>query len=200
MAKPLDQEKQLAGGIAPLKGEHIMNLQYRNITIRNAKAADAALLCKWWNDGTVMAHAGFPLGLGITENEIISKIHAETDETTRRHIILIDDIPVGEMNYRQLNDCTCEIGIKICEAVYQNRGYGTIILHMFLHGLFHILHYDTVLLDTNLKNERAQHVYEKLGFVKIRIHHDSWKDQLGQLQSSVDYALQKADYHCPYDF
>jgi len=42
---------------------------------------------------------------------------------------------------------------------------------------------------TNLKNKRAQHVYEQLGFKKIRINENSWKDQLGIWQSIVDYEL-----------
>ena len=44
-------------------------------------------------------------------------------------------------------------------------------------------------MDTNLKNERAQHVYEQLGFRKLRVNMDSWEDQLGVPQSSVDYEL-----------
>ena len=181
-------------------GGNKVNLSYRNIQIRNAEVTDAYLLCKWWNDGKVMAHAGFPLGLGINETEIISKIQAETDHTTRRHIILIDNVPVGEMNYRQLDDKTCEMGIKICETTHQNKGYGTIILSMFLHGLFHIRHYEKVLLDTNLNNKRAQHVYEKLGFTKVRVNVDAWKDQMGKLQSSIDYEMNKASFQCLYDF
>ena len=50
------------------------------------------------------------------------------------------------------------------------------------------------MLDTNLKNERAQHVYEMLGFRKLRVNIDSWEDQLGELQSSVDYELVPADF------
>ena len=43
-----------------------MQMQYKNLTIRDAVAADAAQLTAWWNDSAVMAHAGFPLGLGTT--------------------------------------------------------------------------------------------------------------------------------------
>jgi len=46
-----------------------------------------------------------------------------------------------------------------------------------------------VVLDTNLNNLRAQHVYEQLGFVKVRTNIDCWQNQLGELQSSVDYEL-----------
>ena len=36
-----------------------MILMMNNLTIRSAEAEDAAQLCGWWNDGAVMAHAGF---------------------------------------------------------------------------------------------------------------------------------------------
>ena len=42
-------------------------IQYENLTIRQAEVADAKQLAAWWNDGAVMAHAGFPNGLGTTE-------------------------------------------------------------------------------------------------------------------------------------
>ena len=44
-----------------------MLITYKNLTIRSAVAEDAPLLAKWWNDGAVMAHAGFPDGTGQTE-------------------------------------------------------------------------------------------------------------------------------------
>ena len=54
--------------------------------------------------------------------------------------------------------------------------------------------YQKIILDTNLTNTRAQHVYESLGFRKVRINIDTWKDQLGRLQSSVDYELVEQDF------
>ena len=54
--------------------------------------------------------------------------------------------------------------------------------------------YTKIVLDTNLKNERAQHVYEMLGFRKVRVNIDSWRNQLGVLQSSVDYELVPGDF------
>ena len=43
-----------------------MKIQYENLTIRQAEAADAKQLAAWWNDGAVRAHAGFPNGLGYS--------------------------------------------------------------------------------------------------------------------------------------
>ena len=64
---------------------------------------------------------------------------------------------------------------------------------MLIHWLFRN-GYAKIVLDTNLTNTRAQHVYESLGFRKVRTNIDSWKDQLGQLQSSVDYELVEQDF------
>lgn len=174
-----------------------MYLTHKSICIRNATPSDASLLCKWWNDGAVMAHAGFPLGLNTTEGEIMNKILAETDDTTRRHIILVNDVPIGEMNYIQADENSCEMGIKICEKAYQNKGLGTQILSLFIDGLFRERKYKKIMLDTNLNNLRAQHVYEKLGFTKVRTNLNSWKNQLGEMQSSVDYELTE-DRFVPY--
>ena len=52
-----------------------------------------------------------------------------------------------------------------------------------------------IILDTNLRNKRAQHVYESLGFRKLRINVDAWNDQLGQPQTSVDYELLPTDFN-----
>lgn len=165
-----------------------------SIKIRQTTEADAARLCAWWNDGSVMAHAGFPNGLGTTEDKIRALIAEESDDTVRRHIIEYEEAPIGEMVYRNLGDGVCEIGIKICEARWQNRGLGKVILSLFIRSLFDDFGYRKIVLDTNLKNERAQHVYERLGFRKIRVNVNSWKDQLGRPQSSVDYEMTREQF------
>ena len=67
------------------------------------------------------------------------------------------------------------------------------VLSMLIEELFN-MGAQLIFLDTNLNNTRAQHVYEKLGFKRITIHYDSWRNQLGELQSSVDYELTKDDF------
>ncbi|MGN0312033.1 MAG: GNAT family N-acetyltransferase [Lachnospiraceae bacterium] len=166
-----------------------MQRTYKEVTIRNATPEDVGQLCEWWNDGAVMAHAGFPNGLHTTEEEVRRQIEQDDDLIVRRHIIECRQKPIGEMVYRKMADGVCEIGIKICEAKEQNKGLGKIILSLFIEGLFHEFGYEKIVLDTNLNNKRAQHVYEQLGFQRTRINVDSWKDQTGEWQSSVDYEL-----------
>lgn len=171
-----------------------MLLTHQKITIRNATVEDAPLLARWWNDGAVMTHAGFPKGLGTTAKKIATDLARDNDENRRRLILLWEDLPIGEMVYRNLGDQTADIGIKICDKVYQERGIGRIALSMLIQELFDS-GYGKIVLDTNLNNARAQHVYEKLGFQKLRVNADSWQNQLGIWESSVDYALTAETFH-----
>lgn len=165
-----------------------MELSFQNIRIRNATAVDAPLLTRWWNDGSIMAHAGFPLGLGTTVEKVASGLQNDSDNTRRRLILELDGCPIGEMCCENHGNGIAEIGIKICESHYQEKGIGRIALSMLIG---HLLSsgYTKIILDTNLKNKRAQHVYEKLGFRKVRVNVGSWKNQLGEMESSVDYEL-----------
>ena len=164
-----------------------MELQHGNILLRDATKADAKQLAEWWNDAAVMAHAGFPNGLGTTEEEVAEDIG------TGALIIEEAGKPIGEANYRIVDDKVAEIGIKICETDCQNRGLGRVILSMLISNLFE-QGFQKIVLDTNLTNLRAQHVYESLGFQKLRVNIDSWTDQRGRLQSSVDYELVETDF------
>lgn len=65
---------------------------------------------------------------------------------------------------------------------------------MLINALFKDFGYKKIRLDTNLNNLRAQHVYEKIGFKKVRVNVDVWKNQLGELQSSIDYELEEKDF------
>ena len=165
-----------------------MKLEYDGILLRNAEESDCKQLAAWWNDGAVMAHAGFPMGLGTTPEKIAAQIATDSDDTRRRLIMDYSGKPIGEMSFRILEDGSAEIGIKICDAAYQERGVGRKALSMLIGALFQ-KGCGKIILDTNLNNTRAQHVYESLGFQKTRVRHDSWTDQLGRLQSAVDYEL-----------
>ena len=170
-----------------------MKLEYQDILVRNAEEGDCSQLAAWWNDGSVMAHAGFPLGLGTTPEKIAREIAADSDETRRRLILAYQGKPIGEMSFRILENGSAEIGVKICEAAYQERGIGRKALSMLIGELFR-RGWVKIILDTNLNNTRAQHVYELLGFQKTGVRYDAWTDQVGRLQSAVDYELTREHF------
>ena len=163
---------------------------HENLAIRPAEIGDAKQIAAWWNDGAVMAHAGFPNGLGTTPEKVIGCMG--------KGLMVIEESGrlIGECNYRPADNGVAEIGIKLCETDCQNRGVGRKVLSMLIDWLFR-KGYSKIVLDTNLENKRAQHVYESLGFKKLRVNMDSWQDQLGRPQSSVDYELTKEDF-CSY--
>ena len=170
-----------------------MNIEFNPLCIRNAEKKDCAQLAKWWNDGKVMAHAGFPNGIRTSATEIEKQIANDSDETKRRLVIEYKNTLIGEMCFYVYENAKYEIGIKICEFDYQEKGLGKIILSMLIEELFQ-MGAKLIFLDTNLNNTRAQHVYEELGFKRIRIRNDSWRNQLGELQSSIDYELTKENF------
>ena len=69
------------------------------LTVRDVEPADAERLAAWWNDGTVMAHAGFPLGLGTTAEEVAASLRRDSDWSGRRLILELDGRPIGEMSW-----------------------------------------------------------------------------------------------------
>lgn len=171
-----------------------MLLTFDNLTIRNAVIDDAEQLETWWNDGKIMAHAGFPKGLGKTAEDIADDLKNDSDDTHRRLMIELSQVPIGEMCYINQGNDTAEIGIKICDFSLHDKGIGKVVLSMLISSLFYDMRYKKIILDTNANNKRARHVYEKLGFRKLHVRENSWKDQLGKLQTAVEYELHPEDF------
>lgn len=162
---------------------------------------DASQLNKWWNDGNVMEHAGFPNGLGEPIEDTIDNIKKYEGKLSQLCIIEIDGKPVGELNYIIEDNNTAYPGWKICDFTYQNRGYGTKIIRMLFEFIFtddaikSRFPIKKIIWDTMLENERAQHVYEtKIGAKKIGIRENNWQDQLGIWRSVVDYEITREEF------
>lgn len=172
-----------------------MKAKSDDISIRTAVNDDAGYLLDWWNDGEIMAHAGFPDGLGISREEIEKKIQACGPE---KSILIIEagGVPVGEMNYKRMDEERVDIGIKICNSHRRNAGIGTKAIGLLLSFLFEEEGYPVVILDTNLTNTGAQRFYERIGFSRLGVRYDSWTDQNGRSQSAVDYELSVEKWRC----
>ena len=167
-----------------------MKIFYKDLKIRDARLSDASILQKWWNDGDVMAHAGFPNGLNISLDKIYDQIN-NLPFNKRLFILEVNHNKVGEANITINNDIG-ELGIKICEKEYQEKGYGRLFLSLLIERLFKSV--DTIVLDTNYKNNRARHVYEMLGFKLDTIKANGFIDQEGNGQDVVYYRLDKNDF------
>ena len=111
-----------------------MRIELNQVVLRTALKEDAPVITKWWNDGTVMAHAGFPNGLGETIQSVEKQLGFNTIKS-QVMIIELDQKPIGEMCYSILHH-QAEIGIKICESKEQNHGRRSLIdLRMWKWGM-----------------------------------------------------------------
>lgn len=175
-----------------------MKIEREELAIRGAQPQDARQLAAWWNDSAVMAHAGFPKGLGRTEEQVRAEIAGNETGPGQRCMIEIQGRAVGEMVFRFPEAGAAEVGIKICEPEFQNRGFGPRLLAMLMDSLFEgdaagsRPPVEKILLSTDLENTRAQHVYEdKLGFCRVRVARACWIDQLGRPRDAVEYELSR---------
>lgn len=182
-----------------------MRIEKDNIIIRSATTNDAKLLNQWWNDGKVMDHAGFPKGLDQSLEDTIDSIKSLEGKLSQLCIIEIDNIPVGELSFRIKDDNVAYPGWKICDFNFQNLGYGPKIIKMLFNFIFSDEEINSqfpiekIVWDTMLENKRAQHIYEsKIGAKRISILENSWKDQLGNWRSAVEYEITKEKFYSLY--
>ncbi len=168
-------------------------LQFENLTLRKAQVEDALQLVSWWNDGEVMAHAGYPNGIGVPIEKVVALIKKDSD-TTCHFIMDINDIPVGEMHYRKKEDFCAEIGIKICNSAFHNKGYGKKFLSLLINDLFATHLYKTVQVNVAKKNDIALAVYEKLGFKPISDSACVSKKYKNRKTGSIRYELNESDF------
>ncbi len=166
----------------------------KTLTIKQAQEADAPLLLYWWNDGEIMAHAGFPLGLKIDLEKVIHSI-TRKDKKGVLFIIYCADTPIGEMSYK-VEGNEYDFGIKICNKAFQSGGYGTAILKRFFEYLFNVKNAEKITCNTNLKNIRAQLVYEdKLKMKRVKTLYNNWTNQIGELCSTTFFEITKDEYY-----
>ena len=109
-----------------------------------------------------------------------------------------DGRPIGMINYNSVDTSnrSTEIDIVIGAPGYRDRGYGTDALCAFLAFLFDTIGLHRVWLATYDYNERARHVYEKIGFVREGVTRQSdWVD--GRWVDSVIYGILEHELRRP---
>lgn len=164
------------------------------VVLRNATRDDVDQLALWWADGRIMAHAGFPNGIQTDKVRLAHEIDIQNQVENAadvRWILEENGTPIGEMSHHPVFPGVFIIGIKICAENSRGQGIGSKAIQLLLMHLFDTLHADKVILDTNLNNTGAQRFYERLGFTRLRVNENHWKDQLGRWQSSVDYEMER---------
>ena len=92
-----------------------------------------------------------------------------TGEVVQYVICEMDATPIGSVYYRDIDHATssAEIGIFIDEK-YVGLGYGSDAMDIFIKLGFEHMKLHTINLRVVDSNGRARHVYERMGFTKVR--------------------------------
>ena len=158
------------------------------VSLRPITHADRPLIYRWLNDPAVMA---FWEGTDRPLSEVKSvgwvdqfvgedaSLECLIIETVERPIGFIElSLNPGNHNYGHL----VEVDICIGEPSEWERGYGSAALSALLRWLFTATNTRRTFLQPRAENERAVHVYEKVGFRKegvlrqAEFHHGEYLD------------------------
>jgi diamine N-acetyltransferase len=83
----------------------------------------------------------------------------------------VDGRVIGALSLREIErPVSARLGIRL-GADFVDRGYGSEALRLFLPYYFRASNFERLFLDVAATNERAIHVYEKLGFRRINRHY-----------------------------
>lgn len=143
------------------------------------------LLRTWINDPEIWSTLGMRHPINEPQElEHIQKFN--TTPTDRIFGVYVKDESrlIGTIGLHQIDAVShrAVIGILIGDKAYQNSGYGTEAMQLVMRFGFMELNLHRMLLYVFASNDRAVHVYEKVGFVKegcLRDHlwrHGKWQD------------------------
>jgi RimJ/RimL family protein N-acetyltransferase len=134
---------------------------------------------RWVNDFMVESYGG-----AVARPATLDAVETEVERLTRAHDrvhFTIFEQPtlraIGWVNLRdiELEHRTATLGISINEATLWGRGYGTEATTLIVDYGFNVLGIHNIMLDTFSSNERAIHVYRKVGFREVGRRRESYR-------------------------
>ena len=125
-----------------------------------------ALFKEWENDPDIYSDMSLFKPFTYTE-EFADKYFDSKQKPNRKMLtVMLDDKPIGEIQLKQIDydKKECTLSIHMQNDSYKGKGYGTAAEKMVIEYAFSELGMIAVNADTIVKNERSQHILEKLGF------------------------------------
>jgi RimJ/RimL family protein N-acetyltransferase len=145
-------------------------LRGRLVYLRPAERDDIPLFVRWLSDARTTGYLGLrsPLGLAMEERWFDDLLDHHARDRWFFVICRLDDQrPVGSLDLRDigLTNGGAGLGIVIGDPADTSQGYGSDALGVLLDFGFGELRLERIWLEVFDFNERARHVYERLGFV-----------------------------------
>jgi RimJ/RimL family protein N-acetyltransferase len=160
------------------------------VRLRHVEREDLPQFVEWLNDPEVTQGLSMRIPLSMDEEEswyeqVLKRpneerplcIEAKHEEDWK----LIGNSGFFTVDWRNRS---AEIGIFIGDKDYWNQGYGTEVVRLILEHGFSTLNLHRIFLRVIADNQRAIHVYEKIGFVhegrqrQAEFHSGSYHDML----------------------
>lgn len=139
----------------------------KNIYLRPMEVKDAEMLYHSFNDPENMRLTG--THRAFSHNEIESILQSLSRDKGRISFAIVtqeDNQVIGDIGFNDMQppyNRSAELGIAIFSSC-TNSGYGTEAMKLMLEYGFGVLNLHRIELEVYSFNERAIHVYEKLGF------------------------------------
>ena len=130
---------------------------------------DAAILARWSEDASYLRAMDTDYARPVSELEFAKRLDPDQRDPKwiEFHVrTLQDDRLIGfvALHTIEWNNATAMLSIGIGEPDYRDRGFGSEALQLVLNYAFAELNLFRVGLDVISTNDRAVHLYEKLGF------------------------------------
>lgn len=159
-----------------------------DISIRLLRSADLDLMAKWLSDPKVYEFVhGKPKDLTWVKKKYGPRIVKK--EKINSSIIEYKSTPVGYIQYFDIKPYEADYEMKntkdiwaidlwIGEPAYWEKGIGSKALKLVIDNIIKNKKAKKIIIDPHVDNPRAIHVYEKVGFKKVKIlkAHEAYKD------------------------
>ena len=173
-------------------------LRHGSVFLRPAEREDIPLFVQWLTDARTTRTLALrsPLSLALEEGWFARLLEQHGRDIW--HFVICradDDRPVGALDFHdiQLVNGSASVGIVIGDPADTNRGYGSDALRALLGFGFGELRLERIWLDVYDYNDRARHVYERVGFVdEGTLRHALWRD--GHFHDVHRMAILRADW------
>jgi aminoglycoside 6'-N-acetyltransferase len=152
--------------------------QYGSLMVRRLAEKDKHLLAKWLSTPEVLEfYEGRDNSFDV---EKVERVFYSSDDDEVKCIIEYEGKSIGYIQYYELDKAAQkEYGYEsgkifgtdqfIGEVDYWNKGIGTLLVSSMTEFLFDRMKADKVVMDPQVRNERAIKCYEKCGFNKVKL-------------------------------
>ncbi|WP_318245263.1 GNAT family N-acetyltransferase [Paenibacillus gallinarum] len=172
--------------------------------MRKLRPEDAGLLEKWLSDQEVLQY--YEGRDRPHDAELVQRHFYENKDEVHACIIQYNAVDIGYIQYYEIKSEEAEeVGLAIHpgelvygmdqfigEASYWNRGIGTKLLEFMIRYLTRECGVDRIIMDPQEWNQRAIHVYEKVGFRKVKLlSNHEWHEGTYRDCWLMEFAVQK---------